>query len=110
MAKIAYEHWNPSPRSLSIVQIANAICAEFHANGYDLTLRQLYYQFVARDYLPNNQRSYDNLGRTIDIDVYDECADEANDTGLTEEAYETLMNTIADSVGMVASGPSKKVA
>lgn len=66
MSRIAYEEWNPSPRSVSIIQIANQICAEYRAQGYDLTLRQLYYQFVARDYLPNNQRSYKSLGTTID--------------------------------------------
>lgn len=66
MARIAYEEWNPSENSLSIVRIANQICAEYAQQGYDLTLRQLYYQFVARDYLPNNQRSYSNLGATID--------------------------------------------
>lgn len=66
MARIAYEDWNPNENSLSIVRIANQICADYAAQGYDLTLRQLYYQFVARDYLPNNQRSYSNLGATID--------------------------------------------
>lgn len=66
MARIAYEDWSPSPRSISIIQIASSICAEYAQQGYDLTLRQLYYQFVARDYLPNNQRSYSNLGRVID--------------------------------------------
>ncbi len=65
MARIAYEDWRPNDRSLSIVQIANNICAEYRSQGYDLTLRQLYYQFVARDFLPNSQRSYDNLGATI---------------------------------------------
>ena len=66
MARIAYEDWRPSERTLSIVRIANGICAEYAQQGYDLTLRQLYYQFVARDYLPNNQRSYKNLGTAID--------------------------------------------
>jgi len=65
MARIAYKDWKPSARSLEIVNIANEICADYRVQGYDLTLRQLYYQFVARDYLPNNQRSYDNLGALI---------------------------------------------
>lgn len=66
MAEIAYVAWNPSPKSLTLIGIANQICAEYTEQGYDLTLRQLYYQFVARDYLPNNQRSYKNLGTVID--------------------------------------------
>ncbi|MNJ42951.1 hypothetical protein D3C77_379350 [compost metagenome] len=33
--------------------------------GYSLTLRQVYYQLVARDVIPNNERSYKNLGNLI---------------------------------------------
>lgn len=66
MSRIAYENWNPNARTRAIVEVANQICAEYAQQGYDLTLRQLYYQFVARDYLPNNQRSYKNLGTAID--------------------------------------------
>ena len=35
------------------------------AQGYGLTLRQLYYQMVSRDIIPNNIRSYKNLGNLI---------------------------------------------
>lgn len=66
MARIAYEDWNPSEKSLEIVARANAVCREYQAQGYDLTLRQLYYQFVARGWLANNQRNYKSLGATID--------------------------------------------
>lgn len=66
MARIAYEDWNPRGASLDLIRLANAICVEYRAQGYDLTLRQLYYQFVARDYVPNTQRSYKNLGVVID--------------------------------------------
>lgn len=66
MALIAYENWNPKGSTLALVNIANDICEEYAAQGYDLTLRQLYYQFVARDYLPNHQRSYKTLGGLVD--------------------------------------------
>lgn len=66
MAFIAYENWNPKGSTLALVQVANEICEDYAAQGYDLTLRQLYYQFVARDYLPNNQRSYKTLGTLVD--------------------------------------------
>ncbi len=66
MTRIAYEDWNPGPRALAIVQIANEICADYARQGYDLTLRQLYYQFVARDLIPNNQKSYNSLGGYVD--------------------------------------------
>ena len=44
---------------------ANAICAQYQAQGLQLTLRQLYYQFVARDLLPNRQSEYKRLGDTL---------------------------------------------
>ena len=40
---------------------AVAICEEYEAAGMVLTLRQLYYQHVARDLIPNNQNSYNRL-------------------------------------------------
>lgn len=47
--------------------IANAvlICHEWAAQGYTLTLRQLYYQFVSRGLIPNNQQEYKRLGTVI---------------------------------------------
>ena len=51
-------------RTLMIAQ-ANKIIDEYRGQGFDLTLRQLYYQFVARALLENSQRSYKNLGEAI---------------------------------------------
>ena len=51
--------------TLQVIDEAVGIIAEYQADGYDLTLRQLYYQFVARDLIPNNQKQYDRLGRII---------------------------------------------
>jgi hypothetical protein len=48
-----------------IIDRANAIIAEYQAASYRLTLRQLYYQFVARGLLPNTLASYKLLGRTM---------------------------------------------
>lgn len=44
---------------------ANEIIDEYISKGFKLTLRQLYYQFVARDLLPNTKTAYDNLGGLI---------------------------------------------
>ncbi len=54
-------------RTASVARIdqANEIIAEYQAEGYELTLRQLYYQFVSRGLIENNQREYDKLGRLI---------------------------------------------
>jgi hypothetical protein len=65
MAKTAYKGRAFKPASLLTIRRAEAICAEYAEQGYDLTLRQLYYQFVARDLLPNTQQSYNNLGNLI---------------------------------------------
>ena len=51
--------------SLRIIEQANAIIAEYAGQGFRLTLRQLYYQFVARDVIANTQRSYKRLGNII---------------------------------------------
>jgi hypothetical protein len=48
-----------------VIDQANEIIREYAAAGYDLTLRQLYYQFVSRDLLPNTQQSYKNLGSVV---------------------------------------------
>jgi hypothetical protein len=61
----AYEKWRPGAEARGVVRAAESICAEYAGQGYDLTLRQLYYQFVARDLLPNTQQAYKRLGDII---------------------------------------------
>lgn len=61
----AYEEWNPNGETLTKVAQANVILQELADEGYTLTLRQLYYQFVARGLLENKQREYKNLGATM---------------------------------------------
>lgn len=50
---------------LAVVNQANAIIAEYLAQGFQLTLRQLYYQFVSRDLIANKQAEYKRLGDII---------------------------------------------
>ena len=52
-------------KSLLIIQQANEIIKEYQADGLSLTLRQLYYQFVARGLMENKQANYKNLGNLI---------------------------------------------
>lgn len=61
--RFAYQNFRGS--SLETIERANQICADYQAQGYNLTLRQVYYQFVARDWLPNNQKNYKRLGDVI---------------------------------------------
>lgn len=65
MPKICYVEKNFRASSLEIIERANAIIAEYAALGFDLTLRQLYYQFVSRDWLANKDTEYDRLGALI---------------------------------------------
>lgn len=65
MPRILYEGRNFRDDTLAVIAEANVICHDYQAQGYGLTLRQLYYQFVARDLLPNNDRSYKRLGSII---------------------------------------------
>lgn len=65
MPFIAYVPKRFHPKSEKLIQDANNIIDEYRAIGLDLTLRQLYYQFVSRDIIPNDFRSYKNLQQLI---------------------------------------------
>jgi hypothetical protein len=65
MTRICYVPRDFTPASMTLIRAAIVIIAEYRQKGYQLTLRQLYYQFVARDLIPNTQRSYKNLGSVI---------------------------------------------
>lgn len=51
--------------SQNLIDLANQVIENYLGQGYDLSLRQLYYQMVARVYIPNNWRSYKNFGNLI---------------------------------------------
>jgi hypothetical protein len=51
--------------TLDTIDQANEIIDEYQAQGFKLTLRQLYYQFVSRAIIENSERSYKNLGYII---------------------------------------------
>lgn len=65
MPREAYIERRFSPSSMELITKADEICRSYTAQGFDLTLRQLYYQFVARDLLPNKQSEYKRLGAVI---------------------------------------------
>jgi len=62
---ICYEPKRFTAAHLEIIERANAVLEEYAAQGFSLTLRQLYYQFVARGWLPNRQSEYNRLGGVI---------------------------------------------
>jgi hypothetical protein len=54
-----------SKASRETIRRANEIVADYQAQGLDLTLRQVYYQFVSRGWIPNNQAEYKRLGSIL---------------------------------------------
>ena len=65
MPKTEYIAKRFSAASESRIVEANEIISEFAELGFTLTLRQLYYQFVARGKIENSQKSYKRLGELI---------------------------------------------
>ena len=65
MPRIAYKEIRFNRSSKEIIEKANAIIAEYLGGGYELTLRQLYYQFVARNFIRNTMKEYKRLGAII---------------------------------------------
>jgi hypothetical protein len=65
MPVVAYESRRFQQGTLNLILMADQICREYEAQGYELTLRQLYYQFVARGLIPNTMRDYKRLGGAV---------------------------------------------
>jgi hypothetical protein len=65
MPKIRYVRMNLKQPTLDLIAQANEIIAEYDAAGLKLTLRQLYYQFVSRDFIANTVQNYNKLGACI---------------------------------------------
>ena len=65
MSREIYIERSFSAASTAIIQTANDICENYAQQGYDLSLRQLYYQFVSRALLPNTEQNYKRLGSII---------------------------------------------
>ena len=80
--------YKPQAAIRAIIEQANEIIEEYEAQGFTLTLRQLYYQFVARDVLENSGRQYRRLsgfisdarnGGLIDWDAIEDRTRELNE-------------------------------
>lgn len=65
MAKEKFTDYSPTAPTLELIAKCNDVIEDMVAQGYDLTLRQLYYQLVAAAEIPNNQKSYNRLGDII---------------------------------------------
>jgi hypothetical protein len=75
MPRIKYQDYKPKPTARRLIEDCDQILIEYNNNGFDLTLRQLYYQLVSRDLLPdewaddagvkNRMESYNKLKQII---------------------------------------------
>ena len=65
MAKIMYKSIRFGKAKAELIEKCNLIVSDYVAQGYDMTVRQLYYQLVARDEIKNEQREYNRLGKTV---------------------------------------------
>ncbi len=60
--KQIYKKYNPRGEAKALIEKSNEILEDYVAQGFDMTLRQLYYQLVAQDIIPNSQKEYDRVG------------------------------------------------
>lgn len=65
MPLIKYQEIRFSSKVEDMIQKANQIIQEYAAQGFELTLRQLYYQFVSRMLIENKQSEYKRLGSIV---------------------------------------------
>jgi len=65
MPYIAYIHKNYHKATLELIEQCQEIIEEYARAGFDLTVRQLYYQLVSRAYIPNNEKSYRRTVSTV---------------------------------------------
>lgn len=62
---IQYKRFNFRESTLDIIEQTNDFIDEFSAEGYTPTVRQVYYQFISHDLLPNTEASYNKLQNII---------------------------------------------
>ena len=65
MAKVKYEHINYHKDTLAKLAHIDKITEKYMNMGYKLTVRQLFYQLVVSNRVPNNANSYDNTAELI---------------------------------------------
>ena len=63
--KIQYKEIAFREKTRNLIDTCDLIVEDYQAQGFRLTLRQLYYQLVTRNIVTNTERSYQNLSRMI---------------------------------------------
>jgi hypothetical protein len=65
MALQTYRNIRFTDEKLTMIDTINEIIADFMGQGFTLTVRQLYYQLVAKDLIPNDERSYKRITNLV---------------------------------------------
>jgi hypothetical protein len=52
-------------RALEIIERADGVCADYFRQGMKMTVRQLYYQFVSKNWIQNLPENYETLSTVI---------------------------------------------
>lgn len=103
-----YEDKNFRASSLKLIGQINDIIAEYERDGYVLTVRQLYYQLVAKAIIPNTQANYKKaaqlvndakLAGLIDWDMLEDRT-RAFDTRSRWDSPQQILNSCADGYHM----------
>lgn len=63
--KEQFIQWSPRGEAREIVEKCVEIVADYQGQGFDLSIRQLYYQLVSKNIIKNSERSYKSLITTI---------------------------------------------
>ena len=65
MARIRFTSKKFKSETLKLIELCDRIITDYQGQGMDLTVRQLYYQLVSRDYIENTQNSYSRIAAII---------------------------------------------
>ena len=77
--------------TLALIDTINAIITDYVAQGYMLTVRQIYYQLVTRNAIANDEKNYKLVTRTIN---------DARIAGLMDwDAIEDRVRWMVESIG-----------
>jgi len=68
--KHAFREQRITPKREAQISLVNEILEEYAAEGYKLTLRQIYYQLVARGVIENEAKEYNRVRKTLEIGRY----------------------------------------
>lgn len=65
MPHITYTSYKPQSRTLFLIEKATQVLNKYAKQGYRLTLKQLFYQFVKEGLIENTIKSYESLSKAI---------------------------------------------